>query len=75
MGFRLDALMDGISPKTMPTTMENTTETTMDRELIATGTDAILEISCASPVSYTHLDVYKRQVYSPLPVIGATPAS
>ena len=50
MGFRLDALMDGISPKTMPTTMENTTETTMDRELIATGTDAILEISCASPI-------------------------
>ena len=31
----------------MPTTIENTTETTMDSELIATGTEAILEISCA----------------------------
>ena len=59
--------MDGSKPKTTPISVENPTDTTMDVPLIATGVDDIFEITSASPipaatpVSYTHLDVYKRQ--------------
>ena len=46
----MDAFTDGIRPKTIPTIIENITETTMDSELIDTGTEAIFEISCARPM-------------------------
>ena len=42
--------MDGISPNTIPTTIENTTDTTIDAEDIATGTSATFAITCESPI-------------------------
>ena len=46
--------------------------------LIALGVAAVLSVSCVSAVSYTHLDVYKRQIYFHSPnnnSLGVTPST
>ena len=43
IGFRFDALTDGIKPNTTPITIENTTDITIAAPLIATGTSAIFD--------------------------------
>ena len=44
IGLRFDALTDGRSPKMIPISIENTTDTTIAGILMATGTDATLLI-------------------------------
>ena len=44
IGFRFDALTEGINPNTIPITIEKITEIAIAAPLIATGTDATSEI-------------------------------
>ena len=74
IGLKFAAFIDGSNPNTIPITVEKITAPTAAGTLMTIGVPDIFAIMAARaippntprmppiPVSYTHLDVYKRQL-------------